>query len=426
MEIKFYLKRPKDTESTIFANISYEGETLRYYLSEKIPSACWNKTIQRANKGGKEFPEYPEFNARLDYLDHTIKSTYRKFRNDNNHLIPSPEELKALLDIVTGKKEFKQVTFFSYYEDFNARSEKGERISPVTKQKTSPNTNKGYVTTLKHLKDFQKVYPRKIDFGTIDIRFHGDYIGYLTSKIKLSINTIGDHIKRIITVMGEAKSRGITLCNDFESDYFFKPQEQTDSIYLNAAELNLIEQLDLSKNLRLDRTRDLFLIGCYTGLRFSDYSILSAHHMKDGFIEIRQAKTGNKVVIPVHPVIQKIREKYNDALPRVITNQKMNEYIKEIGKVIPELETQVTVTYTKGGNKITQTCAKWALISTHTARRSFATNEYLAGTPVVTIMAITGHKTEKAFLRYIKLTSDEHARLLKMHWEKRGASLRIA
>lgn len=200
-----------------------------------------------------------------------------------------------------GKEKEKPVTFFSYYEDFNARSEKGERISPKTKQKTSPNTNKGYVTTLNHLKDFQKKYSREIDFNTIDIRFHGDYLAYLTSTVKLGLNAIGDHIKRIITVMGEAKSRGIVLCNDFESDYFFKPQEETDSVYLTEEELRLIEKLDLSNDLKLDRTRDLFLIGCYTGLRFSDYSILSIEHIKGDLIEIRQTKTRNKVAIPVHP-----------------------------------------------------------------------------------------------------------------------------
>ncbi|MET6998706.1 site-specific integrase [Chitinophaga defluvii] len=419
MEIKFYLKRPKDTESTIFANISYEGKTLRYYLSERIPTVCWNKATQRALKMPKDFPEYPEFNARLDFLDHTIKSTYRKYRNDNNHSIPAPQQLKMLLDIATGKTEFKQVTFFSYFEDFNNRSERGERISPKTKKKTSPNTNKGYVTTLNHLKEFQKTYARLIDFTTIDIKFHSDFLAYLSIKLELGTNTLGTHIKRIKTVMAEAQSRKIDVSDDYKSNYFFKPGEETDSIYLNEQELKLIEELDLSKNVKLDRTRDLFLIGCYTGLRFSDYSILNPEHIKDGFIEIKQVKTDSKVVIPVHPVVQGIREKYNYALPKVISNQKMNDYLKDIGELIPALKSPVTITYTKGGKEVTKIYPKWSMISTHTARRSFATNEYLAGTPVITIMAITGHKTEKAFLRYIKLTPDEHAKLLKMHWDKR-------
>jgi integrase len=422
MDIQFYLKRPgADTPTSIFARIIYETGTLKYYLPEKIHPEYWNTRTHRAIKAPKDFPEYSEFNDRLDNIEQVIKNTRRKYMNDNNNSAPTPAVFKNLLDIALERKEKeKAVTFFSYFEDFNARSERGERISPKTKQKTSPNTNKGYVTTLNHLKDFQKTYKRVIDFDTIDIKFHGDYIAYLTTKVKLSINSIGTHIKRIKTVMAEATSQKVTISNDYESAYFFKPHEETDSVYLNEDELKLIKQLDLSENPKLDRTRDLFLIGCYTGLRFSDFSVLKPANIKEGLIEIRQVKTSHKVVIPVHPVVKGIQQKYDNGLPRAISNQKMNEYIKDICKLIPALETLVTITYTKGGNKITETCPKWALTSTHTARRSFATNEYLAGTPVITIMAITGHKTEKAFLRYIKLTPDEHAKLLKMHWEKRN------
>lgn len=88
------------------------------------------------------------------------------------------------------------------------RSENGERISPKTKQRTVYNTNKRYLTTLNHLKAFQQVYRRQIDFDTIDLEFHAAYIAYLTTTVGLSINNIGDHIKRIITIMGEAKAGG--------------------------------------------------------------------------------------------------------------------------------------------------------------------------------------------------------------------------
>ena len=74
---------------------------------------------------------------------------------------------------------------------------------------------------------------------------------------------------------------------------------------------------------------------------------------------------------------------------------------------------------TKAGKKVTLHLQKWEMISSHTARRSFATNEYLNGTPSITIMAITGHKTEKAFLKYIKVTPKEHAEKMKLLWEKR-------
>lgn len=79
------------------------GQQLKYYLSESLQTAYWNTITQRALKGNRAFPEYPEFNARLDIPEHTIKNTYRKYRNNNDQKIPSPEELKELLDIATEK-----------------------------------------------------------------------------------------------------------------------------------------------------------------------------------------------------------------------------------------------------------------------------------------------------------------------------------
>ncbi|MFB6457616.1 phage integrase SAM-like domain-containing protein [Chitinophaga sp. Hz27] len=419
MDIKFYLKRPKALTSSIFAKIHYDGNTLKYYLSESINPACWESITQRGIKNSKLFPEFPEFNARLDLLTHTIKNTYRKYRNDNDNIIPTIGQLKSLLDIATGKSQVERPSFLPYYDTFIKRATEGTRISPKTKKSTSPDTNKGYITTYNHLLEFQKVYKRKIDFDTVDIRFHADYTAYLTHTKKLALNTIGDHIKRIITIMREAQSTGIKVCQDFESDFFFKPHEETDSIYLNEDDLKELAAHDLSNDLRLDRARDLFLIGCYTGLRFSDFSRLSAEHIQGNFISIKQKKTADPVIIPIHPIIKGLQEKYNGQLPRAISNQKINQYIKEVCALIPCLQMMVTISYTKAGKKEYETLPKWQLVSTHTARRSFATNEYLAGTPVLTIMAITGHRSEKAFMKYIKLRTAEHAALLQKHWQQR-------
>jgi integrase len=153
---------------------------------------------------------------------------------------------------------------------------------------------------------------------------------------------------------------------------------------------------------------------------FSDYSILKPEQIRDGFIETKQVKTGDSVVIPIHPTVEKILKKYGGKLPPSLSNQKTNDHLKELGKLLPSLQKTTTKTFTKGGVKVTETYHKWELVSSHTARRSFATNEYLAGMQTVTIMAITGHRSEKSFLGYIKLTPNEHAKLLKSHWDKRN------
>ncbi len=178
-----------------------------------------------------------------------------------------------------------------------------------------------------------------------------------------------------------------------------------------------IESLDLSQNLTLDKVRDAFLVGCYTGLRYSDYSDLKMDNIRNGYIERVQIKTGQKVVIPVHSVVKTILNKYHGSPPPMISNQRSNKYIKELCKMIPELNQEISIKQQINGIAKTIAVPKYSLISTHTARRSFATNQYKAGVPSITIMAITGHKTEKVFLNYIKIKPDEHAQILKSIWD---------
>jgi integrase len=220
--------------------------------------------------------------------------------------------------------------------------------------------------------------------------------------------------------LNEAAEANIQTNPQYKSRKFSVTSEQTAAIYLNEAELKELEQIDLSADPRLERVRDLFLIGCYTGLRFGDWYKVTPAQIQGGNIVIAQAKTGATIAIPVHKTVEKILARYGGQLPRAITNQKANEYLKEVGKKMDSLKINTSKTITKGGAKITTITEKWEVLSTHTARRSFSSNEFLAGTPAITIMAITGHKTESSFLRYIKLTPTEHAKLMKLQWEKRA------
>jgi hypothetical protein len=112
-------------------------------------------------------------------------------------------------------------------------------------------------------------------------------------------------------------------------------------------------------------------------------------------------------------------------IPISMSNQKMNSYLKEIGRMIPSLSAKFTRTMTKGGLTVSETKEKSELLTSHTARRSFATNEFLAGTEPLTIMAITGHKTEKSFYKYIKLSPRDHAKLLQFQWNERSRILKV-
>ncbi|GEO09488.1 site-specific integrase [Segetibacter aerophilus] len=421
MTISFYLKRPSsDIDTSIYAILFYEGLRMKYYTPEKILPKHWNKDAQKAKQTDK-FREHSEFNQRLQDWKSDVGNIYRKWIN-NNKVIPNTATLKELLDKelkkVEAKKELNE-TFTGYFQQLINETKEGIRLQPKSGKPYSKNTVKAYTTTFNTLTSFAATYKPIIDFKNINLDFYANFTRYLTKDLKFTSNTIGKHIKIIKVVMNDATERGVNTNMQFRSRKFSVTSENTDALYLNEKEVREIENLDLSKNKRLDNVRDLFLVGCYTGLRYSDFSILKPEQIQDGFIETTQIKTGDPVVIPIHPTVEKILAKYDGQLPRSISNQKTNEYLKELGKLIPSLNTSTSKTFTKGGLKVTNNHLKWEILSSHTARRSFATNEYLAGTPSITIMAITGHKTEKAFLRYIKLTPNEHAKLLKLHWQNR-------
>ena len=428
MTIVFTLKNPKsETQSSIYARIFYEGNDFKFYISEKINPKFWDNKTKRAKQVSK-FREYPEFNERLNKISLDIATIYRNYLNDNDNKIPSPEKLKLILDKELKKiepKTEKEKSFFPFFKKLIDQSINGSRLQPINGKPFSKSTISNYKGTYKALTELQIVLQatkrRIIDFNTIDLDFYSDFTEYLSKTLNLSTNTIGNHIKVLKSILNEATERGLNKNLQYKSKKFSTTREQTDSIYLSEKELKELEDLDLSNNLRLENVRDLFLVGCYTGLRFSDFSILKTEQMKDGFIKIKeQIKTGNPVEIPIHNVVKKIVNKYNGELPRAISNQKFNEYLKEIAIKVQSLHTPFETTMTKGGLKISKRLNKYEFLTTHTARRSFATNEYLNGTPTITIMAITGHKTEKAFMRYIKLNHTDHAQLLKLHWDKRN------
>jgi integrase len=215
--------------------------------------------------------------------------------------------------------------------------------------------------------------------------------------------------------MNEATDKGLNKNLEFLNKRFRVTEENTDAVYLNENEIKKLYDLDLSARKNLDIARDWLIMGACTGLRFSDLeSISSDNFIKNNTqIKIKTKKTGETVVIPVHPFAKHIYEKHLGKLPKM-SNQKINQYLKEVCSIAGFNE-KVLVGITKGGQSVQETYFKYELISTHTARRSFATNLFLADVPSITIMKITGHKTERAFMKYIRLTQEQNADKLTDH-----------
>jgi integrase len=218
--------------------------------------------------------------------------------------------------------------------------------------------------------------------------------------------------------MNEATERGYNKKLDFRGRRFKRLHEQVYSIYLNEEELGKIWRLDLSEKPNLERVRDLFMIGCYTGLRYSDLiRIRSENIVKENgssYLSILTQKTSQQVIIPLKPIVLEILSKYGGSIPKPLTNQKMNKYLKVIGRMA-DISQLIPVEKTKGGIRTKELVPKYELIRTHTCRKSFATNAFRSGLPTLAIMKITGHKTETQFYKYVRISELENAEQLNSH-----------
>lgn len=188
--------------------------------------------------------------------------------------------------------------------------------------------------------------------------------------------------------------------------------DDSQAIYLTTTELDRIYALKLFGT--LDEIRDRFLVGCYTASRFSDYSRINGDNIVDGNIQILNQKKGNRVVIPMHPRITSIFKKYNFSLPECPTAWYFNQKLATIG-CKARINDKVVIEKKINNRIIKEFYVKHELIKPHTARRTGATNMYLSGIPTFRIMLITGHKTEDAFFKYIRIQREENAIELKKH-----------
>ncbi|WP_300433730.1 site-specific integrase [Christiangramia sp.] len=403
---KFILKEPNSKEDTlVYLFFNYQYKRFKYSTGEKILPKFWNPSKQRA-KETRKFREYPEFNARLNLFENAINTVFRRLLNDgvqpNNPLLK--ENLEAEL---SGKVlQNKKITLFKFIQEYIEESKGNKKLGTI----------KVYNTTFNYLEKYAKATQKDIDFDTINLSFYNRYIKYLTVDNNLSDNTAGKHIKTIKTFMNEATDRGLNENLDFKKRKFKTIREESDSIYLTNAELEKFEKLDLSSSPKLEKTRDLFLIGCYTGLRFSDFTQIKPENILDNNskIQIRTQKTGERVTIPLHKTVRKILAKYDNQLPKAYSNQVMNRYLKDVAS-LAGLKHTVQRTIKRAGKIEKEPVKKFNLVTTHTARRSFATNLFLADIPAISIMKITGHKSERSFLKYIRVTQEQNADKLLNH-----------
>ncbi|QHV97282.1 site-specific integrase [Spirosoma endbachense] len=423
--VKFLLKDTAASRATlIYLVFRYENKRFVTSTGQTIGPAQWDAERQRAstdpklirNKRGREANE--TINAHLE----RHRSALLKVLN-SLHLAQIPfsnETIKQHLDNALGRTkktvvaQAKPTTFLAYIDQFILDAHSGKRLSSKSHRYAAV-TIKGFSRLKSALERYHQETGRGISYDNFTIDFYHEFKSWLTDR-GLTLNYVGALLKDFKLLLKLSYNEGLHANTFFQHSDFKRLAEEVDNIYLSSEELTQLSQLDLSHNARLSRIRDLFLIGCYTGLRFSDFSELRPENIThNGQILTRKTlKTGGRVSIPLNPTILAILKKYDGVPPRTITNQRMNTYLKELCRLAGFTE-RVEVGRTKGGFRQMRVMEKWELITTHTARRSFATNAFLAGVPTVSIMKITGHKSESIFMRYIKISSEQNALLMLGH-----------
>jgi len=401
-EVKFVLKQPNIKEATlIYLFYRFSNQTLKHSTGIKIQPKFWNPENQRARQS-RLFKEGDSINETLETLSTTVRNAHRDLINAKRS--PTPQNLKQELNKALFKEEFAQKQgFLKFIED-------------LTEQSTRMmNTKKQWKQTLRKLVEFKRATQREVDFDTIDLDFYNSFVHFLT-KEGYTKNSIGGFIKNVKIFMNEAVDRKLTKNLEYRNRKFRVLEEKVDKIYLSQEELKSMYLLDLESKHRLEKVRDLFIIACYTGLRFSDLiQIRTENLINNGSqIKVRTEKTSETVIIPIHKYVKEILNKYNGILPTSISNQKMNEYLKEIAE-LAKINDSVKIAITRGGKTDNTVNKKFELVTTHTARRSFATNAYLMDIPSISIMKITGHRTEKSFMKYIRISQEENANKLLNH-----------
>ena len=410
-------------ETPIHLVVRWQNQRIVVNTGYSVIPKFWDVNNQRLYT--KPSMERKDLNMKLNSMLSKIVSDaeclFVDFESINKRR-PSKEEFQRILQNLIrpqNTKPLKSESLFEFIEQFLQEMRNG--VNPKTGKFYAPKTPETYRICLDKLKDFGVKAKRKIDFDDINLEFYDDFVAYL-SECGYKRNYIGKQIRTLKTFLNEAMERGLTKNVAHKSRRFTAPSEQVSNIYLSITELDELFALDLTSQPRLENVRDLFVFGCYTGLRFSDFTRVKSQDidLEEKLIEIQTQKTKEMVAIPIYPITEQIIAKYKDktqnSLPTPISNQKFNIYIKEVAQRLNTLNVKITEEFWLNGKRVVKTCLKWEKVSSHTARRSFATNMFILGYRAQNIMKITGHRTESSFMAYLKISPRENAKSMLKEW----------
>jgi len=393
--LKFYTEKERKNGCLIMVTFTFNHERLRLSTGLNVPEKAWDNDEQKV----RPLKDYAEENKRIREINSFLLDTYdelfpKGLKLTKDETKKKSREIKERYQVFLGRKEGKEIKGKSSLTEFVT-------IFQDRYRNTCTSNYINHYTGIKmYLEKYEKKIGKPVEFESVNKEFYLGFIDFL-KEFNLKPNTLGSYVRRLKRLMNEAVDDKLTENQEHQSKVFKVINEETDQIYLTPDEIQALYKLQF-EDLRMRRIRDLFVLHCHTGLRHSDWSKVSLNNIEGGKLYIRTQKTKEAVVIPVHPIIPEILNRYGSDL-KIPTNQEANRVLKWIG------EYALLKKITKENPE------KWLQIRTHTVRRSFATNAYLSGIPMISIMHITGHKKTETFLRYIRVTKVENAEKLKDH-----------
>lgn len=427
--VKFSVKS-RNNPSNIYVRFYHSKEfDLNSRTGFLIDPKFWSNKQQRVKTtAGNRFDNI--INPKLTSLKEEIILNYNSSYN-SGHKINKDWLDKIIFNFNNQPRDqeenpkFYLVPFFEKYIE-----ESKQRINPQTNKVIDFKTISKYNTTLQRVKDFEAFTSSKLRLKEIDLNFHKTFVSYLVNQWYYNGTTVEKNLNIIKSICKEARIMGLEVSEEIEHRSFTAKREATYDTYLNEEEIRKIFELKLNHSPGMDIVRDWTIIGVWTGLRVSDMKRLSKVNLQQEYIEITTTKTGANAIIPIHDQVKMILKKRDGNFPPQVTEQYFNENIKKvaakagISNVLQgkKLAPVILPNGTKAHRKKLDFYPKHDLITTHTCRRSFATNLY-GKLPNRTIMAITTHKSEAQFEKYIKQSQMEHVEALKEYWQSNSKNI---
>jgi len=383
----FYLKQPKSNKPTPIIIQYYVKKEKKLFVKPaniSIHPKDWSKLnrLPKLKRGGDSYK-----NKRI--TDQLIKL--------NKKLNKAIEKNGSELTIGHLKEHFsKKKKTLIYLQDFWI-----EFINEKIKmQEVGKETIQKYKVVLNKFIKFQSINNKKYTLRDLDNNFYSSFISYLRNNDKLYDNTLHRYFNFFKTCLLWIKKKGYKINNDYK--HFTIKKHETNDVHLIESELKLLEEANLKG--AEQRARDLFLIGAYTGQRFSDYSMFEKADQRQSVIIKKSKKTKITSLIPLHPKLRNLLEKYQWKLPK-ISSQKFNIRIQALCKKL-EINDKIKKVSYMGKDKKEEVFPKWKLIGSHTARRTYITLMSERGMPDHQLMKIAGIRDVKTLQKYKKINDN--------------------